>query len=42
MNNKVAHPRKEDMGMCLCIVKEEGGEFVELHTLFVTKFYAML
>ena len=41
MNNKVAHPRKEDMGMCLCIVKE-GVEIVELYTLFVTKFYAML
>lgn len=43
INNKAAHPRKEDRGMCLCIVEEGGGVgIVELDTLFVTKSYAML
>lgn len=44
INNKAAHPRKEDRPwMCLCIVKEGGGVgIVELDTLFVTKSDAML
>lgn len=37
INNKAAHPRKEDRGRCLCIVKEGGGAgIVELNTLSVT------